>query len=306
MRWLLEYGERDRHLETIALLTFALLALLYYVLASGVVGVTQTQGQIAGSQYVPDILLALFRTVAAVLSVFTLISICTDEEGSLSLPTLYDSRQSEEVLLLGIHRLVPFTVWSFAAFGLYFSVAAASSWALVLGGEVPGWALAAVPLAFATACGTALLVTSVVTFYLIPNNAAKGYDVRKYFEWHEMLMHNGNVVILGADLVLGGVDMTLGMVAFPLLFGLVYIGFANAYAVLGGGIYLYDFLDPRLRGGPAIHAILFVVICAFYFLALALDVLSEWNVLVGVVAVAAGSYSIITLRKPSEFRGQPA
>ena len=49
----------------------------------------------------------------------------------------------------------------------------------------------------------------------------------------------------------------------------------------------------------------FVVICAFYFLALALDALAEWNVLVGVVAVAAGSYSIITLRTPSEFRGQP-
>ena len=169
MRWLLEYGERDRHLETIALLTFALLALLYYVLASGVVGATQTQDQIAGSQYVPDILLALFRTVAAVLSVFTLISICTDDEGSLSLPTLYDSRQSEEVLLLGIHRLVPFTVWSFAAFGLYFSVAAASSWVLVLGGEVPGWALAAVPLAFATATvkpeGTPTPEISAEAFY---------------------------------------------------------------------------------------------------------------------------------------------
>ena len=306
MRWLREYGERDRHLETVALTAFALLALLYYILSSGVVGVTQTPDEIGGSQYIPDILLALFRTVAAVLSVFTLFSICTDEEGSESLPTSYDSRQSEEVLLLGIHRLVPFTVWSFAAFGLYFSVAAASSWVLVLGGEVPGWAIAAVPLAFATACGTALLVTSVVTFYLIPNNAAKGYDVRKYFVWHELLMHNGNIVILGVDLVLGGVDMTLGMVAFPLLFGLAYIGFANAYAVLGGGIYLYDFLDPRLRGGPAIHAILFGVICVFYFLALALDGLAEWNVLVGAVAVAAGTYSITTLRPPSEFRGQPA
>jgi len=306
MRWLREYGERDRHLETAVLVIFALLALLYYVSSSGVVGATQTQGGIAGSQYVPDILLALFRTVAAALSVFTLISICTDEEGSLSLPTFYDSRQNEEVLLLGVHRLVPFTVWSFAAFGLYFSVAAASSWVLVLGGEIPEWALAVVPLAFATACGTALLVTSVVTFYLIPNNATKGYDVRKYFEWHEMMMHNGNVIILGVELVLGGVDMTLGMVAFPLLFGLAYIGFANAYAVFGGGIYLYDFLDPRLRGGPTIHAILFGVICVFYFLALALNALTEWNVLVGAVAVAAGIYSIITLRTPSEFRGQPA
>jgi len=306
MRWLREYGERDRHLETAVLVIFALLALLYYVLSSGVLGATQTQGEIAGSQYVPDIIMALFRTVVAVLSVFTLISICTDEEGSESLPTFYDSRQSEEVLLLGIHRLVPFTVWSFAAFGLYFSVAAASSWVLVLGGEVPGWALAVAPLAFATACGTALLVTSVVTFYLIPNNAAKGYDVRKYFTWQEMLMHNGNVIILGAELVLGGVDMTLGMVVFPLLFGLAYIGFANAYAVLGGGIYLYDFLDPRLSGGPAIHAILFVVICVFYFLVLVLDALVEWNVLIGAGVVAAGTYSIMTLRAPSEFRGQPA
>ena len=67
-----------------------------------------------------------------------------------------------------------------------------------------------------------------------------------------------------------------------------------------------DFLDPLLRGVQTIHSILFGVICVFYFLALALNALTEWNVLVGAVAVAAGIYSIITLRTPSEFRGQPA
>mgnify|MGYP001422276835 FL=1 len=306
MRWLREYGESDRRLETAALTTFMLLAMIYYIVTSGVGEVSQTQSQIAGSQYLPDILLALFRTVAAVLALFTLVSICIDEEGSVSLPVFYDSRQSGEVVLLGAHRLIPFTVWSFAAFGLYFTIAAASSWVLVLGGEVPGWALASAPLAFATACGTALLVTVVVTFYLIPSNAAKGYDVSKYFEWHEVLMHNGNVIILGLELVLGGTGITLGMVAFPVLFGIVYIGFANAYAMFGGGIYLYDFLDPRLKGGLIIHLVLLLIISGFYCVTLVLNALTEWNIIAGALAVALGIYSILRVRIPSEFRNQPA
>ena len=306
MHWLREYGESDRRLETAALTTFMLLAMLYYIVTSGVAEVSHTQSQIAGSLYLPNILLALFRTVAAVLALFTLVSICIDEEGSVSLPVFYDSRQRGEIVLLGAHRLIPFTVWSFAAFGLYFTIAAASSWVLVLGGEVPDWALASAPLAFATACGTALLVTVVVTFYLIPSNAAKGYDVSKYFEWQEVLMHNGNVIILGIELVFGGIGITLGMVAFPLLFGIVYIGFANAYAMFGGGIYLYDFLDPRLKGGPIIHFILFLIIFGFYCFTLVLNALTEWNVIVGSLAVALGIYSILRVRIPSEFRNQPA
>ena len=306
MHWLREYGESDRRLETAALTTFMLLAMLYYIVTSGVAEVSHTQSQIAGSLYLPNILLALFRTVAAVLALFTLVSICIDEQGSVSLPVFYDSRESGEIVLLGAHRLIPFTVWSFAAFGLYFTIAAASSWVLVLGGEVPDWALASAPLAFATACGTALLVTVVVTFYLIPSNAAKGYDVSKYFEWQEVLMHNGNVIILGIELVFGGIGITLGMVAFPLLFGIVYIGFANAYAMFGGGIYLYDFLDPRLKGGPVIHFILFLIIFGFYCFTLVLNALTEWNVIAGSLAVALGIYSILRVRIPSEFRNQPA
>ena len=306
MHWLREYGESDRRLETAALTTFMLLAMLYYIVTSGVAEVSHTQSQIAGSLYLPNILLALFRTVAAVLALFTLVSICIDEQGSVSLPVFYDSRESGEIVLLGAHRLIPFTVWSFAAFGLYFTIAAASSWVLVLGGEVPDWALASAPLAFATACGTALLVTVVVTFYLIPSNAAKGYDVSKYFEWQEVLMHNGNVIILGIELVFGGIGITLGMVAFPLLFGIVYIGFANAYAMFGGGIYLYDFLDPRLKGGLIIHLVLLLIISGFYCVTLVLNALTEWNIIAGALAVALGIYSILRVRVPSEFRNQSA
>ena len=306
MRWLREYGERGRQFETAALTIVMLFALLYYIGASGILEATPLQSHVAGSKYVPDILLALFRTAAAVLAIFTVVSICIDEDGGLSLPLFYDSRQRREVVMMGAHRLVPFTVWSFIAFGLYFIIAAASSWVLVLGGEVPRWALASAPIAFATACGAALLVTVVVTFYLIPRNSAKGFDVSKYFEWYELVMHNGNVIILGMELVLGGIDITLGMVAFPLLFGIVYIGFANAYAVFGGGIYMYDFLDPRLRGGPIIHLTLLLLISGFYCVALMLDALGDWNVVAGSVAVTAGVYSIVKMRRYSKFRDQSA
>ncbi len=300
MRRLRAYGERDRHIETGALVLVGFLGLLYYVLTSDALSASHTSQQIASSAYVPDILVALFRSAAALLSFCTLTAICLDEGGSTSLPVFYKSRQRGEANMLGVHRLVPFTAWSFIAFGVYFALAALSSWVHVLGGEVTGLLLAAVPVMFAIACGTALLVSVVVTHYLIPSNFSKGYDVSHYFEWYELVMHNCNVIILGVELVMMGMDINLGMVVFPILFGIAYVGFANAYAVFGGGIYLYDFLDPRLSGGPIIHVMLLLAIAGFFGVAVALDALVDWNILAGAVAVGVAVYSIVEFRQPSE------
>ena len=242
----------------------------------------------------------MFRSAAALLSFYTLATICLDEEGSASLPVFYQSRERGEANMLGVHRLVPFTVWSFITFGVYFALAALSSWVHILGGEVTGLLLAAIPVMFAVACGTALLVSVVVTHYLIPSNFSKGFDVSHYFVWEELVMHNYNVIILGAELVLMGTGISLGMVAFPVLFGIAYVVFANAYAVFGGGIYLYDFLDPRLSGGPVIHVMLLLAIAGLFCIAVAVDALADWNVLAGAVAVGVAVYSIVRFRHPSE------
>ena len=111
-------------------------------------------------------------------------------------------------------------------------------------------------------------------------------------------MHNLNVILLGADLVLGGVDVTLGMIAFPVLFGIAYVFFAYIYAVYGGGIYLYDFLDPRVSRAPYIHIGLFVMIAFFYSIALVLDALVDLNIIVGGIGVALCIYSIVRFREP--------
>ena len=141
-------------------------------------------------------------------------------------------------------------------------------------------------------------MTVVVTYYLIPNNQEKGFDVAKYFLWYEIVMHNLNVILLGADLVFGGVDITLGMVTFPILFGIAYVFFAYIYALYGGGIYLYDFLDPRVSRAPFIHIGLFAMIALFYSVALVLDALVDWNIFAGGLGVLVGIYSIVRFREP--------
>ena len=292
-----EYGERDRHIETFVLTLVMFVALLIGVLNGDFLS-PQAQTRIGGSAFIPNILLAVFRTLAAGLSVCTVISVCLDREGGPAIPLFYKSRKCEQAVLYGSHRLVAFTVWSFIAFGAYFALAAFASWAEIFGVSVPSWLLAVIPLIFAIACGTALLVTVVVTYYLIPNNLEKGFDVAKYFLWYEIVMHNLNVILLGVDLVLGGVDITLGMVAFPVLFGIVYVFFAYIYAIYGGGIYLYDFLDPRVSRAPLIHIGLFVMIALFYSVALALDALVDWNVIAGGLGVAVCIYSIVRFREP--------
>ena len=292
-----EYGERDRHIETFVLTLVMFVALLIGVLNGDFLS-PQAQTRIGGSAFIPNILLAVFRTLAAGLSLFTVISVCLDREGGPAIPLFYKSRKCEQAVLYGSHRLVAFTVWSFIAFGAYFALVAFASWAEIFGLSVPSWLLAVIPLIFAIACGTALLVTVVVTYYLIPNNLEKGFDVAKYFLWYEIVMHNLNVILLGVDLVLGGVDITLGMVAFPVLFGIVYVFFAYIYAIYGGGIYLYDFLDPRVSRAPLIHIGLFVMIALFYSVALALDALVDWNVIAGGLGVAVCIYSIVRFREP--------
>ena len=81
MRRLRVYSERDRHVETGALVLVTFLGLLYYVLASDALSASHTSQQIASSAYAPDILVALFRSAAALLSFYTLATICLDEEG---------------------------------------------------------------------------------------------------------------------------------------------------------------------------------------------------------------------------------
>ena len=291
-----EYGERDRLIETFSLNLVILVVLLILVLTGDFT--VQSQDRIGGSRVIPDVMLAVFRTLAAGLSLFTVVSICLDPEGGPSIPLFYESRECAEAVLFGIHRLAAFTVWSFIAFGFYFSLAALASWAQVFGWTVPSWLIAVIPPLFSIACGTALLVSVIVTYYLIPNNLEKGFDVAKYFLWYEIVMHNLNVILLGADLVLGGVDITLGMIAFPVLFGIAYVFFAYIYAVYGGGIYLYDFLDPRVSRAPYIHIGLFVMIAFFYSIALVLDALVDLNIIVGGIGVALCIYSIVRFREP--------
>ena len=292
-----EYGHRDRHIETFVV-TLVLFSALLYLILTGDLFSAQAQYEIGGSRFIPDVLLAGFRTLAAGLSLFTVVSICLDHEGGPSIPLFYESRQCKEAVLFGSHRLVAFTVWSFIAFGFYFALAALASWAQVLEWTVPSWLIAVIPPLFSIACGTAMLVSVVVTYYLIPNNLEKGFDVAKYFLWYEIVMHNLNVILLGTDLVLGGVDITLGMLAFPVLFGIAYVFFAYIYAVYGGGIYLYDFLDPRVSRAPYIHIGLFVMIALFYSIALVLDALVDLNIIVGGIVVALCIYSIVRFREP--------
>ena len=292
-----EYGERDRHIETF-ILTSAILVVMLLVILTGDLLSAQPQGKIGGSEFVPNVLLAAFRTLAAGLSLFTVVSICLDQEGGPSIPLFYESRKCEEAVLFGVHRLVAFTVWSFIAFGAYFTLVAFASWAEVFGATTPPWLLAIIPPIFAIACGTSMLVTVVVTYYLIPNNQKKGFDVAKYFLWYEIVMHNLNVILLGADLVLGGVDITFGMVTFPVIFGIAYVFFSYIYAAYVGGIYLYDFLDPRVSRAPQIHIGLLAMIALFYSIALFLDALVDWNVIVGGLGVTVCIYSIVRFREP--------
>ena len=88
------------------------------------------------------------------------------------------------------------------------------------------------------------------------------------------------------------------MVTFPVIFGIAYVFFSYIYAAYVGGIYLYDFLDPRVSRAPQIHIGLLATIALFYSIALFLDALVDWNVIVGGLGVTVCIYSIVRFREP--------
>ena len=60
-----------------------------------------------------------------------------------------------------------------------------------LGGTVPEWILISSPILFSTSFASAILVTCVITFQIVPDNLAKGLPVSRLFTWYEIVMHNG-------------------------------------------------------------------------------------------------------------------
>ena len=296
---LMGYGDRDKGPDT-ALLTLSLLIMMLVLISeTGSLEASQTQEQIATSSIVPDWVLISFRLFCVALVCITLSWVVLDPKGGSDFPLHLKEREMLPRDVVGPTRLAAFTMWHFALIGISFGVSGTASLIHSTGGTVPQWILVASPILFSASYSCAILVTFVVTFRLIPNNLERGLPVRNFFSWYEILMHNGNIVILGISLFVNGMDVQWHYFAYPILFGIAYVAWAAVYANFISGVFIYDFLDYRMRGAPLVHVVLLLIIGLSFTIVFALDRMSEWSVLPAALLAMAMTWRITTFREPA-------
>ena len=297
---LMGYGDRDKGPDTALLTTLFLVLMLFFISESGSLEASQTQEQVATSGILPDAALGSFRVACSILVVITLSWIALDPKGSSDNPLYLKERELLPRKVVGPTRLAAFTMWHFALIGVSFGVSGAATWIHASGGTVPEWVLVASPILFSTSYACAILVTCTISFHIIGDNIAKGNPVSKLFTWYEILMHNGNVALLGISLLVNEMEVELHFLAFPAVFGIAYVAWAAIYANFISGVFIYDFMDYRMRGAPVIYLVLMSLLISFFFVVMALDRIAEWNTVVAAVIISAMTWRISTVKDPSQ------
>jgi hypothetical protein len=215
--------------------------------------------------------LAIVRCFWVVVTWATVIGAATDQHGNL-VTTIYkkDSkiRGPIPIVLDCSRRFSTFTMQCWCLFTVYITGAAACSLCRLFGISlefVPQWIFAALWLSYEVSFVCAFLVTSIVTFVLIPGKLASGDDAKFFFHWRPVVMHNVNVLIASTELLLNG--MTLQWSHFPaaLLWGAYYVIFSWFWLRHSGVVY-YPFLDPTLpplQSIPTAAVVLSVMVVLF-------------------------------------------
>ena len=294
------YGDRDKGPDTAILTLLFLVFSLLFISNSGALEASQTQDQVATSEVVPDAALLAFRFACCILVIVTLGWVALNPEGSSDFPLYFKEREVRPRDVVGPTRLAAFTMWHFALIGVSYAVSGAATWIHSSGGTVPEWILISSPILFSTSFASAILVTCVITFQIVPDNLAKGLPVDRLFTWYEIVMHNGNVALMGFSLLVNGMHVEWSFIAFPTVFGIAYVAWAAIYANFIEGVFIYEFMDYRKRGAPLIYLGLLSLQACFFVVVLALDRVAEWSTPAGVLLVIALTWRISMVREPSQ------
>ena len=294
---LINYGKKDMDKETALITIFILFITIFFILYSDLLVDVPTLNSVVSSNYLSDEALAIFRTLCAILSLVTLAWVALDPKGSPDYPLYFEERINRKRHSSGMTRLAAFTMWHFGLFGISFAISATASWIHISGNTVPDWMLISSPALFATAYSCAILVTFVVSFYIIDNELNRGNDIDHLFYWYEIVMHNLNVVILGIALIINNMEMDWRYFSLAIIFGIIYVFWARLYVILAG-VYIYNFLDPRLKNAPLIHIILLIFLVFSFVIVVFFEILINWNFVIGSLIIILFTISIIRIKQP--------
>jgi len=194
-----------------------------------------------------DLLFGL-RVVYLAIIAYTIVFMLVDKEG-LKLQLVNPADKLLDVHLFGIQRFSAFTVWSWTLQGFYFllvtffTVADKYAPALKTFLAPHQWLLTRLAWGgFEVSFAMSFMVTTVVTFILIPSAHRKKLPYDNFFKILPLLMHNLNVVFMASELFFNKLPILLSHNALCFWWGMTYTLFAMYWFQLHG-FFFYFFLD---------------------------------------------------------------
>ena len=186
-----------------------------------------TLTQLGGSHVVPAaVLLGLRAIYAAVIAISLRASLFDPKPHVFAMLTYPGTRLPQRsVPFKGLERLTTFTVQCWALQLIYFLLATTHS-ALHLAGvgsAVPAFLATATHILFEVSLATSILVTSVVTFVLLPERIKREdwAGARRMLGWRPQLMHNANLAFTSSELLLNSLPMLASHYVFAAAFGVL-------------------------------------------------------------------------------------
>ena len=210
--------------------------------------------------------ICLFRIFAALIHWVSMLYILFDRDG-LKINVLMRNGSLKLLHLKHIERFTPFTVWCWSVQGFYFGIVSLLSliriyYSSILATNISanGYLCSFLWILFEISFTASFLVSTVVTYVLIPGMKSKGAELADpFFQFFPLLFHNVNVILISAEAMLSNISFGFWHFPFIVIYGALYVVFAW-YWFHKRGVFYYFFLDYENKYALVWHIGLMIVV----------------------------------------------
>jgi hypothetical protein len=219
----------------------------------------------------------------------------------------------KHIVLIGWERFTPFTVWCWSLLGIYHFLVTLAGTALLLqqrnqhkGTLVEMLVVTTshpmfirlTTVCFQVSFSMAFLVSSIVTYVLIPGCKNQGIPVELFYQPLPLLFHNANVAVVVVEGLLNKIHFVPAHFLFVVLFGTAYVVFSWWWFEFKG-VFYYFFLDYENKRAVLLHLGLISCVAIFFFVGLGINTLKEGGGLLGKAAIVVLSLAVMKVRRPT-------
>mmetsp|Transcript_41070 Transcript_41070/g.41954 ORF Transcript_41070/g.41954 Transcript_41070/m.41954 type:complete len:287 (+) Transcript_41070:43-903(+) len=250
----------------------------------------------ANSQIVSPVYLLALRVTFFLSSLFVATYIYFDKPITITV-NLNNNGDTKKLPIQYSERYYAFTLWCWTLLVVYFFLACICSIDFIfmtsyISKELLSFTWVLYELVFSTS----YLVSSIVTFVLIPGGKAKGIPVDVFFKNTALFVHNFNIIFILIETLLNNLKFNFWHFPYVMLYGCIYVVFAwRLY--WRKGFFIYFFLEYNRDYAVFFHIGLMVVLTIFYIVGCYISWLKEsHNVMIN-TAIIVGSMFVLKFKE---------